>query len=82
MVYRVLIFETGLSRSLGQPSSYIVTDQPPGWNDNEERWPWAAEFKVSQRHDNETQKRRAREYCEYMNKGIVVQLPFRGQNGG
>jgi len=53
--------------------SWVVTDQPEGWDNSDQKWPIVAEFKVSLRHDNETQKRRAYEYCDYMNKGIIIQ---------
>ena len=56
--------------------AYVVTDQPAGWKDPDREWPWVAEFKVSMRHDEETQKRRAYEYADYLNKGIVVQPPI------
>jgi hypothetical protein len=81
MVYRVRTLSTGLSRALNQYSSYIVTDEPDNWNTYEQKWGHVAEFKVSQRHDDETQRRRAIEYCDYMNRGIVIQPPIGVSNG-
>jgi hypothetical protein len=56
--------------------SWVVTDQPEGWDNYEQKWPIVAEFKISMRHDNETQSRRAYEYRDYMNKSIIVQPPI------
>jgi hypothetical protein len=56
--------------------SWVVTDQPEGWDNYEQKWPIVAEFKISMRHDDETQNRRAYEYRDYMNKSIIVQPPI------
>jgi len=71
-MFRVMYF-----KSCGAVTSYIVTDQADDYQ-SEWKWPWAAEFKVSQRHDRETQERRAYEYRDYLNKGIIVQPPIGG----
>jgi hypothetical protein len=55
--------------------TFLVSDIPTDYN-NEVKWPTAVEFHVSTRYDEETQKRRALEYCNYLNKGIVVQPPI------
>lgn len=55
---------------------WVVTDQPLGWDNYEQKWPPVAEFKVSMRHDEERQKCRAFEYCAYMNKTTTIQPPI------
>lgn len=62
---------------MGNISAYVVSDKPNYWQDNYEiKWPYAATFPVSERFDQYLQERRAFEYCEYLNKGIVVQPPI------
>jgi len=73
MTFRVLT--SAWDRAAGTVDSYVVTDVPKNYI-GEPRWPPAAEFKVSVRYDDETQQRRALEYCDYLNKGIVIQPPI------
>ena len=75
MIYRVLGMHTPWQREEKRYGSFVVTDQPVEYV-GEQAWPIAAEFKVSMRHDQKTQNRRAFEYCDYLNKGIVVQPPI------
>lgn len=57
---------------------YVVTDQPdnydPEWGATP--YPYVVSFKVSLRHDKETQERRAYEYRDYLNRGIIIQAPI------
>jgi hypothetical protein len=57
---------------------YLVSDKPEIYDDENGYAPWppAAEFRVSLRYSDETQRRRAWEYCDYLNKGIVIQPPI------
>lgn len=75
MMYKVYVFSSNLQKSEGRVGSYTVTDVSDSYM-GEALWPTAAEFKVSMRHDQETQRLRAHEYCDYLNKGIVVQPPI------
>jgi len=74
-MFRVLGTSSGLQRSENRHGSFVVTDEPAEYN-CEAIWPVCAEFKVSMRHDELTQLRRAHEYADYLNKGIVIQPPI------
>jgi hypothetical protein len=81
MTYHVRTRKTGNNLINNTVTSFVVTDQPDNypqtnWDGYPRPWPLAAEFHVSLRYDEETQKRRAFEYCDYLNKGIVVQPPI------
>jgi hypothetical protein len=75
MKYKVMTLSSSFQRSDGRVGSYIITDQPIDFR-GEDIWPFAVEFKVSMRYDDATQLRRAYEYCDYLNKGIVIQPPI------
>ncbi len=75
MIFKVLVLASPFAQSLGSVNSFLVTDQPDNYAQIAP-WPAAAEFKVSTRHDQELQKRRAEEYCEYLNKHITVAPPI------
>lgn len=75
-MYRIMTRSSWSQQAEGRIGEFVVTDQPVGY-DGDREWPIAATFPVSMRHDQETQQRRAFEYRDYLNKGIVVQPPFR-----
>lgn len=72
MTYRIIIYSTGKRSPIA--NYYAVTDEPTDYLGT--AWPNAVEFHVSQRYDQETQLRRARKYCDYLNSGIVIQPPI------
>jgi hypothetical protein len=74
-MYRVLTWASYTQQAEGRIGEFHVSDQPKNYR-REDRWPAAAVFVVSMRHDQETQERRAREYAAYLNKGLVVQPPI------
>ena len=83
MAYHVRVRQTGYDRQDGTVSSYVVSDQPenypePDWEGYPKRWPFIVEFPVTHRHDQESQRRRAYEYMDYLNKNIVVVPPIGG----
>ena len=74
-MFKVYTLSSPYQRSEGRIGSYLVTDVPDDYKSDIE-WPSAASFPVSMRFDQPTQKRRAYEYCDYLNRGIVVQAPI------
>ena len=74
-MYHVSGMSSGLQRAENRCGSFVVTDEPVDYN-CEAIWPICAEFKVSMRHDELTQLRRAHEYADYLNKNITVQPPI------
>jgi hypothetical protein len=74
MTYRIIMYSIGKNKISASANNYAVTDEPTDYLGP--AWPNAASFHVSQRHDQETQLRRAREYCDYLNSRIVIQPPI------
>ena len=70
MTFKIMVY-----KSYGEVSSFVVTDQPDGYK-SETKYPYAAEFPVSLRFEQELQNRRAKEYRDYLNAGIAIQLPI------
>ena len=71
-MYKIMTVSTPGSRSRGEVLSYVVTNQPSGWNSYEKKWPFVAEFPLGIGYCDTDQRRRAEEYRDYMNKSIVV----------
>ena len=74
MKFEVLI----QSNCVAGVTAYVVADVPDSYKGNERHWPKAAIFPVSLRYDEEIQRRRAVEYCNYLNSVSRV-LPPIGQ---
>lgn len=77
MSYLVYGLSTPSQRSRGTFGSFVVSDKPKGWDDYEQgTWKPLAEFHISQRNTEEEQRKRAHEYCEYMNSKVVLHPPI------
>lgn len=74
-MFRVFAQSSWYEQDNGLVGSYIVSDQPENYRAGKDRT-YAATFPVSLRYDMATQHRRASEYCDYLNKGIVTQSPI------
>jgi len=59
----------------GEVSEYHVTNEPKDWR-KDAGWPCVAVFPVKVGYSNEEQRRRAIEYCDYMNKTTPQQPPI------
>lgn len=75
-MFKVFASSTPIERSRKVTGSFVVTDKPDDFDDSDIAWPAAAHFIVSMRHDEMTQLRRAREYADYLNRGIIDQPPI------
>ena len=78
-MFKVMVYSNGAAVSHEGVSCYVVTDQPEDYVEDrwEGRvWPKAAEFPISMRYDHATQRRRAFEYTDYLNKISVTQPPI------
>lgn len=78
MTYKVMTWSSFSQRARNEVSKFIVTNQPAKWDSSERKWPWVAEFPVDVGYSMEEQRRRAYEYCDYMNKTTPVQPPIGG----
>lgn len=75
-MYKVMTYSSSYG---GYIKRFVITDQPEDWNSNREvDYPCVVEFAVSVRYNEDEQRRRAREYCEYLNKNLAT-IPAIGQ---
>jgi murein DD-endopeptidase MepM/ murein hydrolase activator NlpD len=74
-MFKVFTLSSSYQRSEGRIGSFLVSDQPSDYK-GEAGWPTAVSFPVSMRYDAEAQRRRAYEYADYLNAGLVIQPPI------
>lgn len=75
-MFKVFESSTPMERDRGTVGSYVVTDRPDDFKGDDVDWPIVVRFVVSMRHDRVMQRRRAIEYADYLNRGIVIQPPI------
>lgn len=67
MTYKVMVMKSWS----GDIHYFLVTNQPDNWR-KDAKWPSVAEFPIGTGYSEDDQRRRAYEYCDYMNKTIPV----------
>lgn len=71
-------FKIGTTSVGKKPKSYLITDAKD--NSEIDIRPKAAEFPISQAFDQDLQYRRARDYCNYLNKLVEATKQAYEQN--